>query len=85
MSLMESHFLMLIRNWINFRLRSFLHQGALWQNIQAAVSYKLSFLYAILTENVLYLQYSSVPNRFFSVGMYRIIAFCLRGFLDSQG
>ena len=30
-----------IRNWINFRLRSFLYQGTLWQNIQAAVSYML--------------------------------------------
>ena len=30
-----------IRNWLNFRLRSFLCKGTLRQNVQAAVSYKL--------------------------------------------
>ena len=44
-----------IRNWINFRLRSFLYQCTLWQNIQTAVSYM-----RVLTVNVLYLQYTSL-------------------------
>ena len=34
-----------IRNWINFRLRSFLYQGTLWQNIQTSFSYKLVSYY----------------------------------------
>ena len=60
MSLMESHFSDAIRNWINFRLRSFLYQGTLWQNIQAAVSYKLVSYMWVLTVNLLYLQYTSL-------------------------
>ena len=36
----EKPFFAVIRNWINFRLRSFLYQGTLRQKIQAAVSYK---------------------------------------------
>ena len=39
MSLMKSHFFEVTRNWINFRLRSFLYQGTLWQKIQAAFSF----------------------------------------------
>ena len=35
----EKPFCEVIRNWINFRLRSFLYRGTLWQKIQAAVSY----------------------------------------------
>ena len=37
----EKPFFEVIRNWINFRLRSFLYQGTLWQTFQAAISYKL--------------------------------------------
>ena len=49
-----------IRNWINIRLRCFLYQGTLWQNIQAAVCYKLASYMRVLTVNVLYLQYTSL-------------------------
>ena len=49
-----------IRNWINFRLRSFLYQGTLWQNIQAAFSCKLVSYMLVLTVTVLYLQYTSL-------------------------
>ena len=38
-----------IRNWLNFRLRSFLCQGTLITKIQAAVSYKLVFYMWVLT------------------------------------
>ena len=37
----ERLFFEVMRNWINFRLRSFLYQGTLWQKIKDAVSYKL--------------------------------------------
>ena len=37
----EKTFFEVIRNWINFRLRSFLYRGTLWQKIQASVFYKL--------------------------------------------
>ena len=37
----EKLFFEVIRNRKNFRLRSFLYQGTLWQKIQAAVSYKI--------------------------------------------
>ena len=49
-----------IRNWVNFRLRSFLYQGTLWQNIQAAFSYKLVSYMQVLTVTVLYLQCTSL-------------------------
>ena len=39
----ENPFFDVIRNWINFRLRNFLYQATLRQNIQTAVSYKLVF------------------------------------------
>ena len=43
-------FLEVIRNcWINFRLRSFLYLGTLWQKIHAAVSYKLVSCMRVLT------------------------------------
>ena len=56
----EKPFLDVIRNWKNFRLRSFSDQGTLRQNIQAAVSYKLVSYMRVLTVNVLYLQYTSL-------------------------
>ena len=49
-----------LRNWINFRLRSFLYQGTLWQNFQDAVSYKSVSYMRVLTVNVPYLQYTSL-------------------------
>ena len=49
MSLMKRHFFEVIRNWINFRLRSFLYKGTLWQKIQVAVSYKLVSYMRVLT------------------------------------
>ena len=45
----EKLFFKVIRNWINFRLRSFLYQGNSWQKIQAAVSYKLVSYMRVLT------------------------------------
>ena len=59
MSLMESHF-DAVRNWINFRLRSFSYQGTLWQNIQDVVSSKLVSYMRVLTVNLPYLQYTSL-------------------------
>ena len=49
-----------IRNLINFRLRGFSYQDTLWQNIQAAFSYKLVSYMRVLTVTVLYLQYTSL-------------------------
>ena len=45
----EKPFFDVIRSWISFRLRSFLYQGIVRQNIQAAVSYKLVSYMWVLT------------------------------------
>ena len=45
----ENQFFEVIRNWINFRLRSFLYQDTLRQKFQAAVSYKLVSYMQVLT------------------------------------
>ena len=45
----EKPFFEVRRNWLNFRLRSFLYQGTLWQKIQAVVSYKLVSYMRVLT------------------------------------
>ena len=45
----EKQIFEVIRNWLNFRLRSCLCQGTLITKIQAAVSYKLVFYMRVLT------------------------------------
>ena len=45
----EKPYFELIRNWINFRLGSFLYQDTLWQKIQNPVSYKLASYVRVLT------------------------------------
>ena len=48
----EKPFVEVIRNWINFRLRSFLYQGTLWQKSQAAVSYQLVSFMRVLAVSI---------------------------------
>ena len=45
----EKPFFDVIRNWVNLSLRSFLYQGTLRQETQAAVSYKLVSYMRVLT------------------------------------
>ena len=80
MSLMKSCFFEIIRNWINFRLRSFLYQGTLWQKIQAAVSYKLVSYMQVLTvlfnlalaRFLYYFMPISFPGRYFVLQPYKV-------------